>query len=63
MIWIPIRIQGFDDQKKNEKKFTAENKTYIFWDKKTTVYLSLGLHKGRPSYRRSLQPSKRTSKT
>jgi hypothetical protein len=25
---------------------------------KTTIYLSLGLHKGCPSYRRSLQPSK-----
>ena len=25
----------------------------------TTIYLSLGLHKGRPSYRRSLQPSKK----
>jgi hypothetical protein len=25
---------------------------------KTTIYLSLGLHKGSPSYRRSLQPSK-----
>jgi len=25
---------------------------------KTTIYLSLGLHKGRPSYKRSLQLSK-----
>ncbi len=50
--WIPIRIriQGFDDQKL--KKFTAGN---IFWIK---IYLSQGLHKGFPSYRRSLQPSK-----
>jgi hypothetical protein len=50
---IPIRIQnfrlntdpdpGFDDQKL--KKIPA---------KKNTIYLSLGLQKGRPSYRRSL---------
>ncbi len=47
--WIPIRIQsGARDQK--WKKFTAE--------KKFAIYLSLGLRKGRPSYRRSLQPSK-----
>jgi hypothetical protein len=26
--------------------------------KKIAIYLSLGLHKGRPNYRRSLQPSK-----
>jgi hypothetical protein len=26
---------------------------------KIAIYLSLGLHKGRPSYRRSLQPSKK----
>jgi len=30
----------------------------IFRDKKTTIFLSLGPHKGRPSYRRSLQASK-----
>ncbi len=29
--------------------------------KKTTIYLSLGLHKGRPSYQRSLQLSKENS--
>ncbi len=29
----------------------------FFWSK-IAIYLSLGLHKGRPSYRRSLQPSK-----
>jgi hypothetical protein len=46
-----IRIQGFKDQKLR-KKITA-NKNLI-----TTVYLSLGLHKERPSYRRSLQLSK-----
>ncbi len=49
---IRIRIQsgsrGFDDQK-FEKIYS--------WSK-TTIYLSLGLHKGRPSYKRSLQLSK-----
>ncbi len=41
---------------KNWKKFTAEiDFTYIFMIKNL---LSLGLHKGRPSYRRSLHPSK-----
>jgi hypothetical protein len=42
---------------KIEKKFTTRNLIYIFWIK-NAIYLSLGLHKGRPSYRRSLQPSK-----
>ncbi len=46
----PIRIQSFDDQKlENLNLFRS----------KTTIYLSLGLHKGRLSYRRSLQPSKK----
>jgi hypothetical protein len=46
---IPIRIQGFDVQKLEKiKKFAF----------KTTIYLSLDLNKGRPSYRKSLQPSK-----
>jgi hypothetical protein len=31
---------------------------YVFWGSKNTIYLSLGLHKVFPSYRRSLQPSK-----
>jgi hypothetical protein len=30
----------------------------MFFGSKTTIYLSLGLHKRRPSYRRSLQLSK-----
>ena len=51
----PIRIQGFNDQKL--KKIIAE-KNYIFFGSKTTIYLSLGLHKKRSSYRRSLQLSK-----
>jgi hypothetical protein len=52
----PIRIQGFDDQKLKEQiqlKFCL-----IFFGIKITIYLSLGLHKGRLSYRRSLQSSK-----
>jgi hypothetical protein len=38
---------------KNFQKITAE-KNLIIWGSKTTIYLSLGLHKERPSYRRSL---------
>jgi len=57
---VPIRIQvqDFDDQKL--KKCTAETK--IFWSK-TAIYLFLGLHKGRPSYRRSFRPQKRISRS
>jgi hypothetical protein len=51
----PIRIQGL--MKKNFTKFKAEN-FYIFFWSKIAIYLSIGLHKGRPSYRRSLQSSK-----
>ncbi len=56
--WIPIRIriQGFNDQKL--KKIHTRKKIGIFWSK-FAIYLSLGLHKGHPSYRRSLQPSKK----
>ncbi len=39
------------------KKVSAEKKLYFF-SSKIAIYLSLGLHKGRPSHRRSLQPSK-----
>ncbi len=52
LCWIPIRIQGFNCQKV-KKKITAE-KNFIFFSK-TTIYLSLGLHKERPSYIRSVQ--------
>jgi hypothetical protein len=45
----PIWIQGFDDQNLQVKK-----NVWI----KTKIYLSLGLHKVRTSYRRSLQLSK-----
>ncbi len=48
----PIRIQDFDDQK--FKEITAGEKNIIFFGSKIAVYLSLGLNKGRPSYRRSL---------
>ncbi len=53
--WIPIRIQGL--MKKIAKKFTPEKKLYFF-SSKLAIYSSTGLHKGRPSYGRSLQPSK-----
>ncbi len=39
------------------KKFTADKKCVIFWLKKIATYLFLGLYKGRPSSRRSFQPS------
>jgi hypothetical protein len=55
----PIRIQGFDDQKC--KKFTAEK--YNFFISKNKIYLSLGLHKGCPSYKEAFSPQKRTSST
>ncbi len=47
----PDQIQGFDDQK--FKKIQLNKK-------KIGIYLSLGLHKGRPSYWRSLLLSKAT---
>ncbi len=37
-------------------------KNLIFFWSKIAIYLSLGLHKGRQSYRRSLQPSKENIK-
>ncbi len=45
---------------KNWKKFTAVKLFKIFFGLKITIYLSLSLHKGSTSYRRSL---KRTSST
>ncbi len=38
-------------------KITAEKKL-IFFGSKTTIYISLGLHKERPSYKKSIQVSK-----
>ncbi len=72
--WIPIRIQSGSRfwntdpdpiriqvlMTKNWKKFTA-TKNYILFRSKSTIYLSQGLQKGRPSFRRSLQPSKENS--
>ncbi len=42
---------------KNWKKFTAVHFLTFFWSK-IAIYLSLSLHEGRPSYRRSLHPLK-----
>jgi hypothetical protein len=39
-------------------RITAEKKNIFFYLSKTTIYLSLGLHKERPSYGRSHQLSK-----
>jgi hypothetical protein len=62
--WVRIRIQyfrlntdpdpGFD---KNCKNLQLEKNLIFFWSK-IVIYLSLGLHNGHPSSRRSLQPSK-----
>ncbi len=55
----PIRIQRFDD-KKLDKIYRWKKK--FFWiNDYGTIYLSLGLHKGRPIYRRSLQVSKESN--
>jgi hypothetical protein len=43
---------------KNWEKFTVEKKTKKIFESKTTIYLSLGLHKGFLRHRRSLQTSK-----
>jgi hypothetical protein len=51
-----IRIQGFDDQK-FKKKIYCRKKLPSF-HQKLLIYLSLGLHKRRPSYRKSHKPSK-----
>jgi hypothetical protein len=53
----PIRIQGINDQKLKKKKIQLKI-LFIFFLTKTAIYLSLGLHKVCPSYRRSLQLSK-----
>ncbi len=52
----PIRIQGFDEQKLGN--IFCWNKKFDIFLSKIAIYLSLGLHKGRPSYKTSLQPSK-----
>jgi hypothetical protein len=48
---------------KNEENNTAGIFFTLFLVKKIAIYLSLGLYKGRPSNRRSLQPSKKKSST
>ncbi len=50
----PVWIQGFNDQKL-KKNYSGK---FFFLLSKTTIYLFLGLHKERPSYRRSLHLSK-----
>ncbi len=57
--WILIRIQCGSRalMTKNWKKIQLKKKNF---GSKTTIYLSLGLHKERPRYRRSLQLSKET---
>jgi hypothetical protein len=50
-----IRIQGFDDKK---FKILQLKKMNVIVFLKIAIYSSLGLHKGRSSYRRNLQPSK-----
>ncbi len=54
LIPIRIRIQSFDDQKFKNLQL---KKLDIFLSM-IAIYLSLDLHKGRPSYRKNLQPSK-----
>jgi hypothetical protein len=55
--WKLIWIQGFDDQKL-EKIYSWKKITFFGDQKLQLTYLALGLHKGRPIYRRSLQISK-----
>ncbi len=59
-IRIRIRIQSGSRalMTKNRKKITSENYIFNFFKSKIAIYLSLGLHKVCPSYRRSLQLSK-----
>jgi hypothetical protein len=53
----PIRIQGFYDQKTGNKNLQPTIFFYFFISK-TTIYLSLGLHKERRSYKKSPELSK-----
>jgi hypothetical protein len=55
---IRIRIQSGSRALMTKKKKKLQMKKKLnFFGSKTTIYLSLGLHKERPSYRRSLQLS------
>jgi hypothetical protein len=69
MLWIRINESGSGYRSgsgsgsrvlmtKRIEKNTAENFVYLFFLSKNAIYLSLGFHQGRPSCRRSLQPSK-----
>ncbi len=55
-IQTQFQIQGFDDQK--FKNIYSWNTFNIFWSK-IEIFLSLGRPKGRTSYMRSFQPSKK----
>jgi hypothetical protein len=55
-IQIRLRIQGFDG-KKIEK--ILQLKKCLFFKSKIAIHLSSGLHKARPSNKRSLKPSKK----
>ncbi len=57
----PMRIRIQSGSRALRTKNWEKNycwKKFNFFGSKTTIYLSLGLHKERPSYRRSLQLSK-----
>ncbi len=55
--WIPIRIRIHPEFLWPKLWKNVQLKKYFCWSK-IAIYLSLGHYKGRPSYRRSLQPSK-----
>ncbi len=62
LVWMPIRIRIISGSRvlfmtKNWKNWQL-TKFFFFFRSKIAIYLSLDLHKGRPNYRRSLQPSK-----
>ncbi len=57
-IRLRVRIQGFVWLTKLKKIFNLNFLLFFFWSK-IAIYFSLCLHKGRPSYRRSLQPLKK----
>ncbi len=58
---IPIRIWGIYDQKLKNWQLKKSD-IFSFFCSKIAIYLSLGLQKGGPNYRRSLQPSKENIK-
>ncbi len=55
--WIRLRIGSFNEQI-FEKKFSWKFFLFLFWSN-IAIYLFLGLYKGRPSYKRGLQSSKK----